>query len=96
MKNPARGGGRWVEVAPQRLVTWVESFAGRHPGVVVSTTRRDIVTFTAEDGAVAECHVPFPPMAASEPAGEAAVHQPGADLGRGELRRSRRCRMTRG
>ncbi len=68
MKNPARGGGRWVEVAPERLVTWAESFAGRHPGVVVTTTGRDIVTFAAEDGAVAECHVPFPPLPADSAA----------------------------
>jgi Actinobacteria/chloroflexi VLRF1 release factor len=74
VKNPARGGGRWVDVAPQRLVTWAESFAGRHPGVVVTTTGRDIVTFAAEDGAEAECHVPFPPMpAGGGPAGGAVA-----------------------
>ncbi len=69
MKNPARGGGRWVEVAPQRLLTWAESFAASHPGVAVTVTDSDVVTFTAADGAVAECHVPFPPM----PAGGAAA-----------------------
>lgn len=69
MKNPARGGGRWVEVAPSRLVTWVESFARRHPAVVVTVTDSDFVTFGGEDGALAECHVPFPPM----PAGGAAA-----------------------
>jgi hypothetical protein len=67
-----------VEVAPQRLVTWVESFVGRHPGPVVTTTERDVVTFTAADGAVAECHVPFPPMAA---AGAAADGGGAADGG---------------
>jgi hypothetical protein len=78
-----------VEVAPQRLVTWAESFAGRHPGVVVTTTDRDIVTFAAADGAVAECHVPFPPLPASSgAAGGAAASgaaagsaSPGADQG---------------
>jgi hypothetical protein len=78
-----------VEVAPQRLVTWAESFAGRHPGVVVTTTGRDIVTFAAADGAVAECHVPFPPLPASSgAAGGAAASgaaagsaSPGADQG---------------
>ena len=73
MKNPARGGGRWVEVAPQRLVTWVESFAGRHPGVTVTATGRDVVTFAAEDGAVAECHVPFPPLPGGLPAAAGAA-----------------------
>lgn len=62
MKNPARGGGRWIEVAPERLVTWAESFAQRHPGVLVTATDGDVVRFAADDGAVAECHVPFPPL----------------------------------
>jgi len=69
VKNPARGGGRWIEVAPHRLVTWVDSFAGRHPGVTVTVTGSDVVTLRAADGAVAECHVPFPPMPAGGPAG---------------------------
>lgn len=69
MKNPARGGGRWVEVAPHRLVTWVETFAGRHPGVTVATTGSDVVTFAAADGSVAECYAPFPPIAAGGPDG---------------------------
>jgi Actinobacteria/chloroflexi VLRF1 release factor len=73
VKHPARGGGRWVEVAPQRLVTWVESFAGRHPGVTVAPTGREVVTFAAQDGAVAECHVPFPPLPGDVPAAAAAA-----------------------
>jgi hypothetical protein len=67
VKNPARAGGRWVEVAPQRLVTWVESFAARHPGVAVTVTAPEVVTFISEDGAVAECHVPFPPLPGGVP-----------------------------
>ncbi len=73
MKNPARGGGRWVEVAPQRLVTWVVSFADRHPSVTVAASGREVVTFAAEDGAVAECHVPFPPLPAGVPAAAVAT-----------------------
>ena len=61
MKNPARGGGRWIEVAPGRLVAWVDSFAERHPGATVTRTW-DGVTFTAADGATAECYPPFPPL----------------------------------
>ena len=64
MKNPAAGGGRWVEVAPGRFATWVDEFARRHGGITAVT--RDagdaIVTFAAADGAVAECHPPFPPL----------------------------------
>jgi len=73
VKHPARGGGRWVEVAPQRLVTWVASFADRHPSVTVAASRREVVTFAAEDGAVAECHVPFPPLPAGVPAAAVAT-----------------------
>jgi len=73
VKHPARGGGRWVEVAPQRLVTWVVSFADRHPSVTVAASVREVVTFAAEDGAVAECHVPFPPLPAGVPAAAVAT-----------------------
>jgi hypothetical protein len=67
VKNPASGGGRWVDVAPQRLASWTGSFADRHPGLAVSATCSDAVTLTAEDGAAAECHVPFPPLAGGRP-----------------------------
>jgi hypothetical protein len=73
VKNPAAGGGRWVEVPPERLVTWVVTFAERHggaavghpvtPGEAVAVT----VTFTGADGATAECHPPFPPLPAPVP-----------------------------
>jgi len=64
MKNPAAGGGRWVEVAPGRFVTWADEFARRHGGIteVVKDFGSTIVTFTAADSAVAECHPPFPPL----------------------------------
>ena len=32
MKNPAAGGGRWVEVPPERLVSWIVTFVRRHGG----------------------------------------------------------------
>ncbi len=76
VKNPAAGGGRWVEVPPERLVTWVVTFAERHGGAAtgqpVTTGDSGVaVTFTGADGATAECHPPFPPLPAPVPG---AVH----------------------
>jgi len=75
VKNPAAGGGRWVEVPPERLVTWVVTFAQRHGGVTLDgPTTPDgtgaAVTFTAADGATAECYPPFPPVSSGVPAGD--------------------------
>jgi Actinobacteria/chloroflexi VLRF1 release factor len=72
MKNPAAGGGRWVEVPPERFVSWIVTFAERHggaDGVAASRTvtpagNEETVTFSAADGAAAECHPPFPSAAA--------------------------------
>jgi hypothetical protein len=56
-------------VSPERLAGWLESFEQRH-GDVASEAAPDVVTFRAADGAVAQCHVPFPPLPlASSPAG---------------------------
>jgi Actinobacteria/chloroflexi VLRF1 release factor len=57
-------GGRWIDVAPERLAGWVGDFADRHGGTEVSV-QPDGVIFQAADGAVAQCQVPFPPLAAS-------------------------------
>jgi hypothetical protein len=79
VKNPAAGGGRWVDVPPERLVSWMTAFAQRHGGVKGSgpvLPDGSVITFTAEDGATAECHPPFPPV----PPGEGA---PPADEARG-------------
>ncbi|RGA00836.1 hypothetical protein DI270_032590 [Microbispora triticiradicis] len=59
--RPAAGGGRWVSVAPERLAGWIERFAVRH-GPIEAVTLPDVVRLDAADGAVAECHVPFPPL----------------------------------
>ena len=63
MKNPAAGGGRWVDVPPERLVSWIVAFTHRHgAGPVSGDAAGATVTFAAADGAVAECHPPFPPL----------------------------------
>ncbi len=61
MADDAAGGARWIEVSPERLAGWLESFAQRH-GDITSEAGPDVVTFRAADGAEAECHVPFPPL----------------------------------
>jgi hypothetical protein len=64
VSNGAAGGARWLEVSPERLAAWLESFAQRHGRVAIEPGTA-VVTFRAGDGAVAECHVPFPPLARS-------------------------------
>ncbi len=53
---------RRIEVSPERLPGWVESFSRRH-GALTASESGALVTFGAADGAVATCHVPFPPLA---------------------------------
>ncbi|GLX05224.1 acVLRF1 family peptidyl-tRNA hydrolase [Microbispora sp. NBRC 16548] len=59
--GPAAGGGRWISVAPERLAGWIARFAERH-GAIEAVVLPDLVRLDAADGAVAECHVPFPPL----------------------------------
>jgi hypothetical protein len=61
VSNGTDDSARWIEVAPERLAGWLDSFAQRH-GDVAITPEPAMVTFRAKDGAVAECHVPFPPL----------------------------------
>ena len=75
-EGPEAGGGRWVEIAPDRLARWVATFAERH-GHVTAEPGRLAVTFRAADGAAAQCHPPFPPLPA--PAGGTWPDDP-ADL----------------
>ena len=56
-------GARWVEVAPERIVRWVGTFIDRH-GPVTARPSPAVLVLRGADGAVAECHPPFPPMAA--------------------------------
>jgi len=83
VKNSASGGARWVDVAPERFPGWVASFARRHGAdsedqSLTVAMSGDTVIVAAPDGAIAECHPPFPPLAdnskkrpAAETAGEA-------------------------
>jgi hypothetical protein len=56
--RPAAGGGRWVDVAPERLPRWLENFATRH-GPYTANGR----TVVAADGAVAEFEGSAPDLA---------------------------------
>lgn len=58
----AAGGGRAVEVEPERLAGWFDRFAQRHGGVATTTVTPSRVTATAADGATATCAVPFGPL----------------------------------
>jgi hypothetical protein len=50
-------------VAPERLARWLAGFGERHGGVADVDRGPQVVRFTGADGATAECHVPFPPLA---------------------------------
>jgi len=51
--RPAAGGGRWVDVPPERLARWLENFASRHGGCT-----SEGLTLTGTDGATAELSPP--------------------------------------
>jgi len=55
--RPAAGGGRRVEVGPERLVRWINGFTGRH-GEARVTLADGLLVLTAADGAVAELAPP--------------------------------------
>jgi len=61
VSRPAAGGGRWVSTSPERLQRWLDGFVSRH-GPVTRTADARVVRLVAEDGAVAEVEVPFPPL----------------------------------
>jgi hypothetical protein len=81
MVNGRRATQRWLDVGPERIEGWLESFAQRH-GLVSAAINddREIVTVRAADGSIAECHAPFPPLgvAVSGSGAELAAHA-GAD-----------------
>jgi len=102
VKNSASGGGRWVDVAPERFPGWVASFARRHGAdgddqSLTMAVTGDSVIFTAADGAVAECHPPFPPVADNSKkraAGEAARPAEAAEAAEAVVAHARRPRTV--
>jgi hypothetical protein len=66
MENGRRATQRWLDIGPERIEGWLESFGQRHGTTTVTIDdRREIVTVRAADGSIAECHTPFPPLGAS-------------------------------
>ena len=53
--------GRQVVVPAERMSGWFERFVAQHGDASWEATDTQ-VTVTAQDGTVAECHVPFPPL----------------------------------
>ena len=75
----ADGSARWLDVSAERFPGWISSFARRHgdSALLLTVPAGGAVTFTAPDGAVAECHPPYPESFALPPGladpGEAAA-----------------------
>jgi hypothetical protein len=55
------GSGRWVRVDAERVAGWLTRFEERHGPTSWSATASSVVV-TADDGSVAECVPPFPPL----------------------------------
>jgi len=75
MENERSAPRRWLDVGPERIEAWLDSFGRRH-GDARTDASPGLVTVRAGDGAVAECYPPFPPLlAGSTGAGaELAAH----------------------
>lgn len=58
----AAGGGRVVEIAPDRLTGWINRFTERHQAIASMDASLSAVKITAADGATASLAVPFAPM----------------------------------
>ena len=75
----AGGSAKWLDVSAERFPGWIASFARRHgdQSPLLTAPAAGAVSFTAPDGAVAECHPPFPESFALPPglagAGEIAA-----------------------
>lgn len=58
------GGGKAVEVEPERLAGWFDRFAARNGGAASTRVTSTRVVVTAGDGTTATVDVPFPPLEA--------------------------------
>jgi hypothetical protein len=76
------GGGRAVEVEPDRLVGWFTRFAARHGGLATVDGTADHVGFRAADGASADVDVPFGGLPAGAAPDGANPADPAAGLDR--------------
>lgn len=56
--RPAAGGGRWVEVAPERMAGWLDRFDSRHGGAQWQPTATGLCLVGA-DGDTADCRLPL-------------------------------------
>jgi Actinobacteria/chloroflexi VLRF1 release factor len=96
--GPASGGGRWVDVAPGRLVGWLDRFAERHGEMTAELTGSgpgaEAVTYRARDGSVAECHPPFPPLEPAEGSGDDPGPAEAAGAGPAEAARALARKMA--
>jgi hypothetical protein len=63
----APGGGRIVEVSPERLAGWFDRFAARNGGIRETTASETEVVVTGTNGTTATVVVPFPPLTGSGP-----------------------------
>ncbi len=59
------GGGRAVEVAPERLAGWFDRFADRNDGVRATRLGAEEMVVTGGNGTTATAAVPFPPLDAA-------------------------------
>ena len=56
MTRPAAGGGRWVEISPDRIRGWLDGFYGRHHGateqglILTGTSNGDTATLSPPPG----------------------------------------------
>jgi hypothetical protein len=66
MENGRGPAQRWLDVSPDRIESWLGSFAARHGATETALDdRRAIATVRAADGSIAACHAPFPPLSVS-------------------------------
>lgn len=67
MSSRGSAGPRAVSVPPERIERWLTGFADRH-GPTQHTPSAERVVVHAEDGATADCEVPFAPMVVDDSA----------------------------